>query len=379
MMTQSEWVARERARYLQCYRSEPRVMVRGEGVFLYDLDGKRYLDFSAQYSAAILGHGHPEMLDHLERQARRLVGVSSMFITQERVELAERLAQVAPPGLARSLFGCTGSDANELALKVAKIVRGGGKIIGLWRAYHGATAGSAAATGKAETIQTTPAIYELLPPGFIHTSPAYCYRCDFQAAYPGCGLLCLEYLKRTAGQIGYENVAAIILEPIIAGGGVIVPPPGYLQELRAFCDRTGILLILDEVVTGMGRTGALFACQHEGIRPDVLVLGKGLTAGYIPGSAVLVSEEIGKKVDPFHLHGHTHSGYPLMAAAALKTLEILERDRLVEHAATMGKVLGAGLLELQKRHACVGDVRGRGLLWGIELVRPGSGGLPGRP
>ncbi|MBE3598498.1 MAG: aminotransferase class III-fold pyridoxal phosphate-dependent enzyme [Limnochordaceae bacterium] len=292
----------------------------------------------------------------------------------------------------------TGSDAVELALKLAKLARGGGAIVGLWRAFHGATAAALAASGKPEAELLDPALRELLPGGFLHASPPYCYRCDFGATYPECAWRCLGDLEERLAQAGQLPLpaplphpewpacpgrpgrppAAVIAEPILTGGGVIVPPPGYLRALRALCDRTGALLILDEVVTGMGRTGTPWAWQQDGVAPDILVAGKGLTAGYVPGSAVLVREELADRIEAAGaaLHPHTHAGYPLMLAAALKTLDIVERDRLALRAAALGEHFGRLLRELQARHPCIGDVRGRGLLWGIELIRPAPDGAP---
>jgi 4-aminobutyrate aminotransferase-like enzyme len=372
-------VQRERTYYLQSYKAQPVAMAGGAGNYLLDEAGRKYLDFSAQFSAAALGHARPEMNAALRAELERGVGITSQFVTGVRAELAQRLCALLPEPLDACLFGCTGSDANEYALKIAKMVRGGGDIVGFHRAYHGATAGSAAATGKSETIQRHQGIRQLLPSGFIHASYAYCYRCDFGQTRPQCNLRCLEYLKRQILHRGPENVAGVIVEPIVAGGGVLVPPPGYLTELVRFCRAHGIVAIFDEVVTGFGRTGRLFAFEHEGAVPDVLVLGKALTGGYVPGSAVVVRREYKDLVDQFHLHGHTHSGYPLMCRAALTTLDLLERERLVEHAAAVGERLGRGLRGLRPRHPAVGDVRGLGLLWGLEIVQPDTGNpdLPG--
>ncbi|MBO8127507.1 MAG: aspartate aminotransferase family protein, partial [Firmicutes bacterium] len=350
------------------YKSNPICISKAEGVFLYDQAGRRYLDFSAQFSAAAIGHGHPKMLQNLKNALDELVGINPMFVTEPRAVLAQRLISLLPDCFGKCLFGCTGSDANEFALKVAKVVKGGGKIFSFWRGYHGATAGAAGASAKAETIQTNRSIQELIPQGFIHASPPYCYRCDFKTNYPTCDLLCLHYLERQIRLEGPSNVAAIILEPIIAGGGVITPPPGYLKRLRELCDQYEILLILDEVVTGFGRTGSMFAFEQEDIVPDILVLGKALTGGYIPGSATIVKSEFAELMDQLHLHGHTHSGYPLMCIAGLTTLDIMVEERLVERSRQMGELLGEGLCELSNRYSFIGDVRGRGLLYGIDII-----------
>jgi taurine--2-oxoglutarate transaminase len=341
-------------------------------MYLRDEQGKSYLDFSAQFSACSLGHGNEELIAAITAQMKKLVSVTSMFVTEERVKLAEKLVQLAPEGLEKVIFGCTGSDANELALKIAKYYRGGGKIVSFRRGFHGSTAASAAATGKSETIQENAGISELLPRGFLHSSPPYCYRCDFDKASESCGNFCLRFLEQTILHEGGDKIAALITEPVFAAGGVLDPPPGFLAELRKICDRYGALLIFDEVVTGIGQTGAMFACEHSGVTPDILVLGKALTGGYVPGSAALTKRNIGEKMDELILHGHTHSCYPGSCSAALKNLEIIERDRLVENAARVGVYLNQKLCALKEQFDVIGDVRGRGLLQGFELVRDRS-------
>ena len=351
----------------QVYSPDPIVFDTAKGMFMTDIEGKKYLDFSAQFSSCSLGHCDQELTEALSAQLQKIVSVTSMFITKERVQLGETLAGLAPYGLTKVLFGCTGSDANEFALKAAKYFRGGGTVISFWRGFHGSTAGSAGATGKAETIQMDASIAELLPKGFVHASPPYCYRCDFGLTHPECGFQCLKFLERQI--LNEAKVAAIIIEPVFAAGGVIVPPKGYFAALRALCDKYGILLILDEVVTGYGRTGKWFACEHFDVVPDILVTGKALTGGYIPGSAVIMRTDIGEKLDELTLHGHTHSNYPLMCASALKNLEIIRHRRLVENSQEVGEYLHQKLMTLKEEFEPVGDVRGLGLLQGIEIVK----------
>lgn len=360
---------RDRKHLLQIYDTQDVVFTHAQGMHLIDADGKKYLDFSAQFSACSLGHDNGEMIDAIAAQMHKLVSVTSMFATEERVRLAEKLVSVAPKGLEKVMFGCTGSDANELALKIAKYYRGGGRVISFRRGFHGSTAGSAAATGKSETIQENSSISELLPRGFVHSSPPYCYRCDFDKQPETCGNFCLRYLEQTILHEGGDKVAAVILEPIFAAGGVLVPPAGYMQRLREICDQYGALLIFDEVVTGIGQTGAMFAAEHTGVCPDILVTGKALTGGYVPGSAVLMRRDIGEKMDGLTLHGHTHSCYPGMCAAAEKNLEIIQREKLVENAKVVGAYLHSKLLDLQKKYPAISDVRGLGLLQGFEMVR----------
>lgn len=362
-------IAEDKQYTCQAYSPEEIVFASAAGMYLYDMDGKAYLDFSGQFSACSLGHGNQEMIEAISAQMKKLLSVTSMFVTQERVDFAKRITSLAPQGLNKVMMGVSGSDANEFALKAVKYYKGGGKIFSFWRGFHGSTGASAAATGKSETIQENSSISELLPRGFVHTSPAYCYRCDFGKELETCNFQCLKYLEKQILHEGGEKVAAVMTEPVFAAGGVIVPPAGYMQALREICDRYGALLVFDEVVTSFGQTGKMFACEHTGVTPDILVTGKALTSGYIPGSAVLMREDIGRKLDPLTLHGHTHSFYPGICAAALKNLEIIARDNLVANAATVGDYLHQGLRDLMVKYDVIGDVRGQGLLQGFELVR----------
>ncbi len=360
-------IEKDKKYLVQCYTTDDIVFTRGEGVYMYDENGKAYLDFSGQFSSDSLGHANKEMVQTISDQLMKIANVTSCFATEERAALAEKLVEITPEGLDRVMLGVTGSDANEFALKAAKLYQGGGKIISFRRGFHGSTAGSAAATGKAETIQENAGIAELLPNGFVHSAPPYCYRCDFGKSVENCGFQCIKYLEQTILQEGGEKVAALITEPIFAAGGVIIPPPGFLKGVRDLCDKYGILLIFDEVVTGLGQTGTMFACEYEQVTPDILVTGKALTSGYVPGSAVIMRKEIGEKLDQVMLHGHTHSCYPLACVAALKNIEIIERDHLVENSRVVGQYLHEQLKKLKEEFPEIGDVRGRGLLQGFEI------------
>ncbi len=367
-MDMKKVIAEDKQYNVQVYSPEEIVFESAHGMYLVDMNGKEYLDFSAQFSSCSLGHGNQELIYAIQEQMLKLLSVTSMFVTQERVEVAKELINIAPEGLTKVLLGCTGSDANEFALKAAKHYKGGGKIFTFWRGFHGSTGASAAATGKSETIQENSSISELLPRGFIHTSPAYCYRCDFGKEPSSCNFQCLKYLEKQILHEGGDKVTAVMTEPIFASGGVIVPPVGYMQELRKICDKYNALLIFDEVVTGFGQTGSMFACEQEGVTPDILVSGKAMTGGYIPGSMVLMRPEIGQAMDKLTLHGHTHSFYPGVCAATLKNIEIIKRAKLVENSKIVGDYLKEKLLELQDKYPEIGDVRGRGLLQGFELV-----------
>lgn len=352
---------------IQCYTTDDIVFTHGKGMYMYDESGKKYLDFSGQFSACTLGHGNKELIEALKGQLEKITSVTSCFATEERAALAEKMIEIAPEGLDMVMFGCTGSDANEFALKIAKYYRGGGRIISFRRGFHGSTAGAAAATGKSEMIQENSGISELLPRGFVHSAPPYCYHCDFGKEPGTCNLQCLKYLEQTMLHEGGDRIAAVISEPIFAAGGVIVPPKGFWKGVRELCDKYGALLIFDEVVTGIGQTGTMFACEYEGVTPDILVTGKGLTSGYVPGSAVMCRKEIGEAMSKINLHGHTHSCYPLTCRSALKNIEIIERDHLVENSRETGAYLHERLNQLKEKYDVIRDVRGRGLLQGFEI------------
>ena len=213
---------RDKKYLVQCYTTDDVVFTRGKGVYMYDQNGKAYLDFSGQFSSDSLGHGSEEMIQALTDQFRKIANVTSCFPTEERAALAEKMAEITPDGLEKVMFGVTGSDANEFALKAAKLYKGGGKILSFRRGFHGSTAGSAAATGKVETIQENVSIAQLLPGGFIHTAPPYCYRCEFGKCVEDCEFQCLRELEETILREGADQIAALITEPIFAAGGVIV-------------------------------------------------------------------------------------------------------------------------------------------------------------
>jgi len=344
----------------------PVIIERAEGAFLWDRSGKRYLDFSAQYGSCNIGFQNKEMIEAIKKQLK-FTSASPMFVHTPRVQLAESLAKITPGNLGKSHFECTGSDAVEAALKFARKYTKKYKIISLWEGYSGeGTFGALSAHGLSDSRFE----FEPLLPGFVHVSPPYCYRCDFGLKYPECGLACLELLEKTITREGH--VAAVILEPILAGGGVIVFPDDYLPGLREVCNRHNVLLILDEIVTGFGRTGKMFCCEHYDVVPDMLVIGKGFTSGYVAGAAVIVPEhfKIYDLTNPDETRQvHSLSGNPLACIAAITNINIILRDKLAENANEMGKYLLESLKDLQRKSKIIGDVRGKGLLVGIELVK----------
>src|SRR5437660_3039271 len=336
-----------------------------EGMYFFDRQGRRYLDFVAQVFHCALGHGNRRVIEAIVRQAERACVVSPQMLTADRVALAAELTRHTPGDLNRVFFVNSGSEANDQAFILARLLTGRPKIFAKYRSYHGTTYGTLGVAGDPRRSAIEPA-----PAGTVRFFDPYCYRCDFGLKYPDCGIHCLDALER---QLQLENpatVAAIVVEPVTGAAGGFPLPDGYLPRLRQLCDQYGILLIADEVITGFGRTGAWFGVDHEHVVPDMMVLAKGLTSGYVPMGAVVVNERIAQHFETRMLPlGSTYSAHPLACAAALACLAEYEERGLIAHARRMGEVLFARLRELAGRHPCVGDVRGKGLLACLELVR----------
>ncbi len=337
----------------------------GEGVYFYDRAGRRYLDFVSQVFHCNLGHGNRRVIEAIQRQAERACCVSPQMLTAERIALSHALAERAPGDLNHCFFVNSGSEANDQAFILARLLTGRPKIFAKYRSYHGTTYGTLGVGGDPRRSAIEPG-----PPGTVRFFDPYCYRCDFGLKYPDCRIHCLDALER---QLQLENpatVAAIVVEPVTGAAGGFPLPDGYLPRLRQLCDKYGILLIADEVITGFGRTGAWFAVDHEGVVPDLMVLAKGLASGYVPMGAVMLREPLAQVFEKRMLPlGGTYSAHPLACAAALACLEEYEEHGLIEHARRMGEVLFERLRELAGRHPLVGDVRGKGLLACLELVR----------
>lgn len=339
------------------------VPVRASGCYLYDTNGRRMLDFTSGQMSAILGHSHPEIVATIRHAAGTLDHLYSAMISEPVVALATELARQAPE-LPKAMLLSTGGEANEAAIKLAKTVTGKWEIVTFTRSYHGVTAGSAAATFKVGRTGVGP-----LAPGYFAIPAPNAYRPRFA------GVDWRRELDDAFDQVDAQctgNLAAFIAEPILSSGGVIDLPLGYLAALKAHCEARGMLLILDEAQTGLGRTGTMFAFQRDGVSPDILTLSKTLGAG-MALSAVMTTDKVSAIADDRQFFFYTtHVNDPLPAAVGLKVLEIVQRDRLAERAVVAGEHLAAGLLRLKQRHASIGDVRGRGLLRGIEFTGVGS-------
>jgi 2,2-dialkylglycine decarboxylase (pyruvate) len=339
------------------------VPVRASGCYLYDASGARMLDFTSGQMSAILGHSHPEIVATIRHAAGTLDHLYSAMVSEPVVDLAEALAKQAPD-LSRVMLLSTGGEANEAAIKLAKTVTGKWEIVTFTKSYHGVTAGSAAATFKVGRKGIGP-----LAPGYFAIPAPNAYRPRFA------GVDWRRELDDAFDQVDAQctgNLAAFIAEPILSSGGVIDLPLGYLAALKAHCDARGMLLILDEAQTGLGRTGTMFAFERDGVVPDILTLSKTLGAG-MALSAVMTNEKVSAIADERNFFFYTtHVNDPLPAAVGLKVLEIVRRDRLAERAVESGERLASGLLRLKQRHPSIGDVRGRGLLRGIEFTDVGS-------
>lgn len=346
----------------------PPVIERASGSFFFDDHGKRYLDLTSGYVAVSLGHGHPKVVEAIQRQAEKLCWTASSYFNEVRADYAETLSRLSPwPSEgARTHFASGGAEANDDMVKIARLITRRPKVLSAYRSYHGSTIGGSALTGVDRWRDPLPNI-----PGIVRFFAPYPYRSPFHANTPAEETeRALDHVERILSHEGASNVAAIMLEPMTGSSGLVVYPPGYLQGLRAICNRYGILLVFDEVMTGFGRVGKAFAAIRFGVEPDLLSFAKGASSSYTPLGGVLVRERLASFFDAelFDV-GHTHAGHVLAVAGGLAALKVYEEEGLFERAIEIEGWLQEGLGALQKRHPeVVGDVRGAGALFGLELV-----------
>jgi adenosylmethionine-8-amino-7-oxononanoate aminotransferase len=353
-----------------------RILVEGHGCMVKDIDGKEYIDGLAGLWLVNVGHGRKEIGEAMAAQAGKLAyASSSQATTIPAIQLATMLAEMTPGDLSTVFFCSGGSEAVESAVKIARQYHhyNGSpkrfKIIGRRGSYHGATFGAMSVSG---TRQMSEPFFSPFMQGTMHVSPPYCYRCDYRHTYPACEVYCVDAIDQMIQFEGPETVAAVIAEPVSASGGIAVPPPEYLPRLRQICDRHGVLLITDEVITGFGRTGKMFACEHWDLVGDIMTMAKGLSSGYAPIAATICRPKVveafasdkGKRLS----HLLTFGGQAVACAAALANIAILQRENLVQNSATMGAYLLEQLQGL-RHHPTVGDIRGIGLLAAVELVK----------
>lgn len=355
------------AEYMKGYSSQvrlfPVVFASGKGVTLTDVDGNVYIDFSSGIYVTGLGHCHPKVTEAVQKAAGELMNAHD-FTTPIKMQLLEKLAEIAPGEGAKKLTGMqlydSGTTAVEAGLRVMRAATGKFEFISFHRDFHGKTMG-AVGLARLDVSQG------LRAPGYFLAPRGYCYRCEFRQSYPECDLLCVDYIRTVIKEETAGRVAGIVLEPIQGWAGSVVPPDGWIQKIRALCDEYGIMLMADEVLTGMARTGKMFAMENWDTVPDVMTLGKGLGNGF-PVTAMLVSEEHKEVIEKISA-STSYGGNPMACAAALASIEVIEEENLCERATHLGEILLKRMKEMEARYPIIGEVRGMGCLLGIELVK----------
>ena len=344
---------------------DPIPFVRARGVYLWDAEGNRYLDFNSQAMNVNIGHADPRVAHAIGEQLAELPFIVPQHATAARGLLGRELARITPPGLNKAFFTNAGADANDTAIRMARLYTGRHKILTRYRSYHGGTQGVLYASGDPRRFAVEDGmtgVVRILDP-YAYRSPLMVDDADLTPAY-------MRYLEEVIQQEGPHTIAAILLEPITGSNGIIVPPDGWMRGVRELCDRYGILLIADEVMSGFGRTGKWFAIDHEGVAPDLMTIAKGLTSGYVPLGAVMVSDRVAEHFETNPLvSGLTYNSHAVGCAAALATIAVYEEDGLIENAARLGDVLQAEYAAMMERHPSIGEARGRGLFTALEFVK----------
>jgi taurine--2-oxoglutarate transaminase len=344
---------------------KPLVVAGADGSYVWDFDGNRYLDFSSQLVNVNIGHQHPKVVAAICEQAAKLATIGPQHANEARGEAARRIAELAPAGMEKVFFTNGGADAVENAIRMARLHTGRDKVLSFYRSYHGNTGAAITATGDPRRWPNEYAA------GHVHFFGPFLYRSAFLASTEEeeCERA-LHHLDQVIQFEGPGTIAAVLLETIVGTAGVLIPPPGYLAGVRALCDRHGILFIADEVMAGFGRTGRWFALDHWGITPDLITFAKGSNSGYVPVGGVIISEPVAATFDERVFPGGlTYSGHPLACASIVASIDAMKEEGIVENAARVGEtVLGPGLRELADRHPVVGEVRGLGVFWALDLV-----------
>ncbi len=348
-------------------RSYPLVVERGEGAMLWDVDGNRFLDFAAGIAVCATGHSHPEVVEAIHEQSRRLIHISGTdFFVPNMVDLAKKLCASTPGTFQKRVyFGNSGAEAIEAAIKLARYHTKRKNFIAFYGCFHGRTFGALSLTSS-KTVQRKN--FGPFVPGAFHNPFAYCYRCPVNLTYPACDVACAQFMEKTLFRtvVEPESVAAIVVEPIQGEGGYVVPPKEFFSVLTDIADRHGILIIADEVQCGMGRTGKFWASEHFGFVPDIIATAKGIASG-LPLSAIIARDDV-MDWSP-GAHASTFGGNPVSCAASLKTIELIQNGYL-ENARVQGIRLAAGLKKLQEKFPIIGDARGLGLMQAIEIIKP---------
>ena len=350
---------------------KPIPVSHARGCYFWDTKGRKYLDLNSMVMCVNIGHGDERVINAICAQARELPYAGPHMATKPRAALGKLLSEITPSGLTKFLYTLGGADANENAIKLARAYTGRHKILARYRSYHGATSGAMAATGDPRRVAWEPGVM----PGVVHFLDPYRYRSTFHQKTPppsesDFSIDYLNHLEEIIRYEGPESIAALLIEPVTGANGIIIPPEGYLQGVRSLCDKYGILLIADEVMTGFGRTGRWFAVNHWDVTPDLMTMAKGMTSGYAPLGAVAMKAEIADSFnDRIFQGGLTFNGHPLSLAAAIANIQVIQNDGLVERSTKMGSLMSGFLSAMADRHASIGEVRSLGLFAAIELVR----------
>ncbi len=345
--------------------TDPLVVNEARGVWFWDADGKRYLDFSSQLINSNLGHQHPKVVAAIKEQADKLCYIGPNFPNEARSTLGRMLAERTPGDLVKTFFTVGGAEANENAIKMARAFTGRHKVITRYRSYHGATSGAIMLSGDNRRWANEPGMQ-----GVVRVQDVNPYRCTFKGCGEVCSMQCGYNIEDVIQFEGPETIAAVLVEVVTGTNGIFVPPPEYLPYLRRLCDKYGIVLIFDEVMTGFGRTGKWFAADHYGVTPDIMTFAKGVNSGYVPLGGAIINQKLSDFFDErMYWGGLTYSGHPLACAAGVATLEAYQEEGVIENSARLGQKLLAELTALKDKHPSIGDVRGLGLFCGIELVK----------
>ncbi len=342
---------------------QPIHMTKAQGVWFWDGDGNKWIDFCAQIMNVNVGHQHPKVLEAIKKQVDELCYAGPTMVTTPKAELGKKLVEVS--GLHKAFYTLSGTEANESAMKIARLVTGRNKIITRYRSYHGDTMGSMSASGDFRRWPVEPGI-----PGIVRVFDPYCYRCPFGAEEATCSRQCVSHIEEVIQMEGPQNIAAMLAEGVTGTNGLLVPPADYWPRVRALLDKYDILLIDDEVMAGFGRTGKWFATQNYGIKPDMITFAKGVSSSLMPLGGVIVNKRISDHLEDHMLWtGLTGAGHPVCCAAGIACMDVYEEEKVFENVEKQGAYLAARLEDLKAKHACVGDVRHIGLFSMVELVK----------
>jgi len=366
-------------RQMKSFCADPLIIERARGIYLYDGDGRRYIDGISGIFVVNIGHGNETVIEAIRRQQERVSFVAPLHAVADiSVRYAQRLAALTPGELNTIKLLCGGSEATETATKfVRQYHRQSGnpgkyKFISVYKGFHGATLGAMSASGLGGPRKS---VFGPFLEGYVHIPPTHCFRCPYGLAYPGCDCLCARMLEYTIEREGADSVAAFMIEPISNTGGIAVPPPEYYPLIRDICSRHNVLLIFDEIITGMGRTGNWFAAGTFGTTPDLLCMGKGMSSGYAPLAGVAIRDDLfysafwGEDDANIHFaHGHTYAGNPISAAAGLAVIEVIEKENLLANGQRTGQHIAERLRKEVAELGILGEVRGKGCLVGVEFV-----------